>query len=623
MMKIEAESGESAGGLISWLPKTDGTAGLTARLFWRYVLLFSLAAALWQVVAHFVSFKDYLGPDPDDSMRLVEIRDFLNGQGWFDLMQYRLGPEGGTLMHWSRFIDLPIAALILFFQLFTSDALLAEKLAVGVWPVLLILPLMAAMGLACFRLGGRHGLLIGLALLLMMLAAIVRFRPGAIDHHNVQLILVVAIAAFLIDPLARFSNFFAAGVASALAMAIGAETTPFVAVAALSVALLWGIQGERYRNAAIGFGLAFYVSALLAFVGIVPATLYSQVTCDTLSIGYLSLVVAGGFLLAIASMYVSRASLVVRFASLAVIGVLVAVIAVKLAPECLRSPLDSLDPLLVAFWLDGITEAQSIVREAINKPATLGGFYAVGLLAMVTCLYRILKAENRLAYSVLFALIGVSWLVAAVQIRGSLFSNVLAFLPLSALIAGLRARYIADRANSRAALAFVFAVLASLPSVWTFSGALASKAFGSASEEAAADNASETDRQTCPSKSALQAMATLPPGRILSSSNPGSLILRYTPHSALTGNYHRNQSGMVAALKMEMAAPDEALTMIRKFKIDYVLLCDGDGQVKALREHFPGGLVGRIFAGEVPVWLEAIDLGNDPKIKSFRVTLPQ
>ncbi|MFM2279943.1 MAG: hypothetical protein RLZZ444_2174, partial [Pseudomonadota bacterium] len=161
------------------------------------------------------------------------------------------------------------------------------------------------------------------------------------------------------------------------------------------------------------------------------------------------------------------------------------------------------------------------------------------------------------------------------------------------------------------------------PSVWTFSGALASKAFGAATEEDASDNASVGDRQACPSKSALQAMANLPQGRILSSSNPGSLILRYTPHSALTGNYHRNQSGMVAALKMEMAPPDEALAMIRQFKIDYVLLCDGDGQVEALREHFPAGLVGRIFAGEVPVWLEAIDIGNDPKLKSFRVVLPQ
>ena len=48
----------------------------------------------------------------DDAMRLVEVRDFLAGQGWFDLTQYRLSPPDGVPMHWSRLIDLPLAALI-------------------------------------------------------------------------------------------------------------------------------------------------------------------------------------------------------------------------------------------------------------------------------------------------------------------------------------------------------------------------------------------------------------------------------------------------------------------------------------------------------------------------------
>src|SRR5437763_434317 len=45
--------------------------------------------------------------DTDDAMRLVEIRDFLAGQGWFDLHQYRLDPPAGLPMHWSRLVDLP------------------------------------------------------------------------------------------------------------------------------------------------------------------------------------------------------------------------------------------------------------------------------------------------------------------------------------------------------------------------------------------------------------------------------------------------------------------------------------------------------------------------------------
>ena len=51
----------------------------------------------------------------DDAMRLVEVRDLIGGQGWFDLFQYRLDPPG-TSMHWSRLIDAPLAALILLLK---------------------------------------------------------------------------------------------------------------------------------------------------------------------------------------------------------------------------------------------------------------------------------------------------------------------------------------------------------------------------------------------------------------------------------------------------------------------------------------------------------------------------
>jgi hypothetical protein len=219
--------------------------------FWTIVALFSFAAILFQIVAHFTNYTDYIGADPDDSMRLVEVRDFLRGQSWFDLTQYRLGLEGSTLMHWSRLIDLPIASLIAFFSLFMSQQG-AEAAAALVWPPLLLIPLLAGSALAGHRIGGKHAMLMALGLTTLFTCAIIRFRPGALDHHNVQLVLAVFIAAMLIDPLARASNFAAAGIAGAIALAIGAETTPLVAISAVCVAMLWGIFGIRYRRAAIG-----------------------------------------------------------------------------------------------------------------------------------------------------------------------------------------------------------------------------------------------------------------------------------------------------------------------------------------------------------------------------------
>src|SRR6185437_15343111 len=82
----------------------------------------------------------------DDAMRLVEVRDLIAGQGWFDLMQYRLDLPG-MLMHWSRIVDAPLAGLILLLRPIMGAAR-AEAVTLILWPTLLFgaaLLLVAAM----------------------------------------------------------------------------------------------------------------------------------------------------------------------------------------------------------------------------------------------------------------------------------------------------------------------------------------------------------------------------------------------------------------------------------------------------------------------------------------------
>ena len=49
--------------------------------------------------------------DTDDAMRAVQLRDWMAGQGWFDLTATRLDPPAGVFMHWSRVVDVPLAIL--------------------------------------------------------------------------------------------------------------------------------------------------------------------------------------------------------------------------------------------------------------------------------------------------------------------------------------------------------------------------------------------------------------------------------------------------------------------------------------------------------------------------------
>ena len=74
-----------------------------------------------------------LALDNDSAMRLVQVRDLMAGQGWFNLNQYRLGADLPVEMHWSRLIDGPMVALILFFDLL-ADGPAAELALLVVWP---------------------------------------------------------------------------------------------------------------------------------------------------------------------------------------------------------------------------------------------------------------------------------------------------------------------------------------------------------------------------------------------------------------------------------------------------------------------------------------------------------
>ena len=65
-------------------------------------------------------------PDTDDAMRLVQVRSFLSGQGWFDLHQARFDPPAGYDSHWSRLIDAGLAGLFIAFKTFVDPAL-AER----------------------------------------------------------------------------------------------------------------------------------------------------------------------------------------------------------------------------------------------------------------------------------------------------------------------------------------------------------------------------------------------------------------------------------------------------------------------------------------------------------------
>ncbi len=586
----------------------------------------SLLAYAFVVIALILTFHlpgatDYVGADNDDAMRLVEVRDWLAGQSWFDMTQYRLGLEGGTLMHWSRLVDLPIGALIRLFSVFPVSPVQAEALALMVWPLALAVLFIGAAGFGGRRIGGVSTMHIAFGLASLFVFTSVRFHPGSIDHHNLQQVLMVFLAACLIDRRRGRASHAMAGITIALAIAIGAETMPIVAVACACVAMQWAWHGEAFGEAARAFGLSLSLAITAFFVATVPPSQYGMVSCDSLSLGFYALSAIGGaglFFLALILRHTKQRQRFVALAGLATAGVVATVL---IAPECLGSPLAGLDPMLRDLWLNSVTEAQPIVSQLRHQPATVGGFYAVGLFAIAICVFRIIDREKTEIHLVLLALIGIAWLVSLIQVRGSFLANALTILPLSLIIDDLRRQSHAEPENINAGFAYVITVLMSVPVVWVFMGAVTTKGLGNETTVSALTRASApvSNEGKCVAREDLASLATMPSGVVAAPSDSGTAILRYTSHRVLSAPYHRNQAGMLTELHIGLSSPNEAEAFLRGADVSILAFCPTDPQSRLLMHLKPEGLYAQLEKGTVPAYLEPVDGNGSRELQLYRV----
>lgn len=579
----------------------------------RVDLAAALAVALFGILLAasdgFARLSDAQG-DNDSLLRLVQVRDLLAGQGWFDPMQYRMGLEGGFPMHWSRLVDAPIAALIRIASVLTGSVPLGEAAALVLWPSLLL-------GVGAFLIARTARLAYGPAAVFpafvvgaLALVSIGAFQAGAIDHHNIQLVLTLGVALGLVTgglvPAA------AAGACAALTLAIGMETLPYVAVAGAVAAGLFLVRGEAERGTAAGFGLGLAVVAAAAFVATVPPSRWGEPACDAYSLAQSSVAVLAGLgLAAIASLRSLSASLGRRMAALALLGAAVGALIVLAFPQCLADPYAGLDPRLKRLWLDGVTEAQPVFQIAARDPAMLLTWYATPLLAVLVLALSALHNGIRRVDAIVGALLVAAVLVSAWQVRGALFSVALAAIPLSGWIASRRERATGSPSGT-ATLALAAAWILSFNAVWSTAG---SRLFAPSTVPEATVAAASAG--ACYRSDDYAALAALAPTTVLSVSNLGSAILAWTPHRALAGSYHRNVAGNLAALDMLLADPATAETLVRGTKVGVVAVCLGNSETTLLAAAAPDGLLSALNAGRGPAWLEQVE--GDKALRLYRV----
>jgi len=168
------------------LPFREGDRiDLTASRFRLGVLAAWLLACTILLAISWQRILEFSMPDADDYLRLQQVRDWLGGQSFFDVTQYRIDPPHGVPMHWSRIVDLPLAGLILLLKPLLGP-MLAEHVTVSIVPLLTLGATIGALALIGVRLADRRAALIAALLAGATPMLLFHVVPLRIDHHGWQ-----------------------------------------------------------------------------------------------------------------------------------------------------------------------------------------------------------------------------------------------------------------------------------------------------------------------------------------------------------------------------------------------------------------------------------------------------
>ena len=543
----------------------------------------------------------------DDAMRLVEVRDLIAGQGWFDLVQHRLDPPGAS-MHWSRVIDAPLAALILILKPLLGIHG-AEAVTLFLWPTLLLAAiLLLAPAIAGRMCGGgdrQAARLAAVILATLSVPALIHFRAGAIDHHNVQIVLLLALVLLTSHIEQSVACAGLAGVAASLSLAIGVEMLPAIAAICLAVfgLLIW--RGTAVSRPIFMFGAALAGSSLLLAGLLLPLHSLAAPVCDAFGAPFLLLMAGGGVTLMIV-VGVDRwhSSLPGRLVAGGVAGVFVVGPFFWLFPGCLASPFAMIDPLVTSFWFERVAENMSFVSILQLAPQKLAGFYGFPILSLGFAVAALLRADTlaRFQWTVavvsLVALIGISiW-----EVRGSASATSVAAPIFAASLASLWPA----RAYGRKLLVIALAASpTSLVLAGLAAGPLIDRVVKPASMMARLDPVS-----SCQTVSSVAPLVQLARGRVMAPIDLGPAILAATDHEIFAAPYHRNNDGNLAMLQAMLAPPQAARRVLTDRHVTYVVICRGGPDQADFLKLAPDGLAARLGRGDTPDFLEL--LTRDP-----------
>lgn len=535
--------------------------------------------------------------DPDDAMRLVQVRDWIGGQSFWDVSQHRVNPPLGGPMHWSRIVDMPVAGLILLARPLLGPAT-AELVACITVPLLLLGGLAGAVHLAARRVGDPVLVLVTVALLLTTPSILVQFTPLRIDHHGWQIWMATIALAGALD-----SRHVRGGVTSGLALTvwlqISSEALPYVALFAGLFALRQWLDGrEAPRFMAFAAMLGGTALALLALLRGKAALLHDQ--CDALSAAYVWPLVAMAVLVPLAGTLIGTGSMTRRFLIAAIGGGAAIAILLAIGGPCLSGdPFQALGPLAYKYWYLQVMEGRPIWVQSLSLRGVILLPALVGLAGALSAAHLAANRDARMRWLALALLLLGAMAVSLLVMRAVSVAHVYALPGVTWLLIALFRKV---QASSQAlvrvlgSVALILLTPAGICALWI---ALIPEA-----------PSAKTSAVNCRAAATLAPLHALPPSTLFAPLDLGPDILVQTPHRVIGTAHHRNAAGITAVIEGYMATPDKARAVIRSVNggrgADYVVACTGLTEYALYAKERPQSLSAQLTRGNVPDWLQPL-----------------
>lgn len=574
-----------------------------------------MAVLLWAIVAAIMLYSFWADiallefGDPDDALRMVQVRDLLAGQGWYDPLQYRIDPaNGGGNIHWSRFIDAQIGALVLLLQPMLGAAA-AERWAVAVYPLLLLFVLLWLMGRILGRLGDRNFVRCGLLIAASTVTYLHYFTPLRIDHHNWQMLLSLAMLWLALGP-ASLTRGLLAALVIALHLEISLEGLPYLVMFGALYAWEW-VRDPREAPRLRGFALGLAALAPLWVLLLRGLDGVAGVYCDAFSRPYLAgAAVTGLAVAALLQVPALQTSQWRRIGLLIIAGAAGGIAFVVAGPLCLNGPFGDLSPLVRTHWYEGIGEGHPIWTQSAMAMGVFGLPSLVGLAMLGWSLRRPEITRWAPQWRRLALVAVASFILSLLVLRTTAVTHAY-LVPAFALPVLIFLRWARARPTPLARIPATAATILLFP--------VALAALGSLVMSMAAGDTTADLPGTCLTPAATARLARVPATTLFTPLDMAPALLVGTPHSVIGTGHHRNHRAIHQVLATFMDDPARAEVSVRRSGATFLLICKNLADFQHLRDQSATGLAAALDRGAPPRWLEPVpELGRGP-LRTYRV----